>query len=140
MIAWCIRDKDNKDRFITANESKEIILSTLICMPEYTVEDVFQAEVEKGYDGAWYLTGKLPREPKEQLSVKRREERDNKINEISWRIDRFEQQEKLGIETTENVKVYVNLLKYVQYLRDIPAQPEFPYSEILDFETFITIN
>lgn len=63
-----------------------------------------------------------------------RDERDNLINSILWRIERYNQQKQLGIETTDSESEYVAILQYIQYLRDVPAQPDFPSVELLSFE------
>lgn len=63
-----------------------------------------------------------------------RDERDNLINSILWRIERYNQQKQLGIETTDSESEYVAILQYIQYLRDVPAQPDFPSVELLLFE------
>ncbi len=69
---------------------------------------------------------------------KKRQERDDKLNAVIWRIERYEQQLKLGIETLDTEKTYYGLLQYVQYLRDIPQQDAFPNINILTFEEYLT--
>lgn len=69
---------------------------------------------------------------------KKRQERDNKLNAVIWRIERYEQQLKLGIKTLDTEKTYYGLLRYVQYLRDIPQQDAFPNINILTFEEYLT--
>lgn len=69
---------------------------------------------------------------------KKRQERDDKLNAVIWRIERYEQQLKLGIETLDTEKTYYGLLHYVQYLRDIPQQDAFPNINILTFEEYLT--
>jgi hypothetical protein len=69
---------------------------------------------------------------------KKRQERDDKLNAVIWRIERYEQQLKLGIETLDTEKTYCGLLQYVQYLRDIPQQDAFPNINILTFEEYLT--
>ena len=69
---------------------------------------------------------------------KKRQERDDKLNAVIWRIERYEQQLKLGIETLDTEKTYYGLLQYVQYLRDIPQQDTFPNINILTFEEYLT--
>lgn len=69
---------------------------------------------------------------------KKRQERDDKLNAVIWRIERYEQQLKLGIETLDTEKTYYGLLRYVQYLRDIPQQDAFPNINILTFEEYLT--
>lgn len=62
-----------------------------------------------------------------------REERDILLNNILWRVDRYNQQKQLGIETIDSEEEYLNILKYIQYLRDIPQQSEFPNIDILTY-------
>lgn len=69
---------------------------------------------------------------------KKRQERDDKLNAVVWRIERYEQQLKLGIETLDTEKTYYGLLQYIQYLRDIPQQDAFPNINILTFEEYLT--
>lgn len=66
-----------------------------------------------------------------------RQERDAILNAIIWRIDRYNQQKQLNMETTDSEEEYLNILKYIQYLRDIPQQETFPNIEILSFENFL---
>lgn len=63
-----------------------------------------------------------------------RDERDNMINSILWRIERYNQQKQLGIETTDSESEYMAILQYIQYLRDVPEQAGFPSVELLSFE------
>ena len=69
---------------------------------------------------------------------KKRQERDDKLCAVLWRIERYEQQLKLGIETLDTEKTYYGLLQYIQYLRDIPQQDTFPNINILTFEEYLT--
>lgn len=70
----------------------------------------------------------------ESTKQKIRDERDNLINSILWRIERYNQQKQLEIETTDSESEYIAILQYIQYLRDVPAQPDFPSVELLSFE------
>lgn len=63
-----------------------------------------------------------------------RKRRDVMINSIQWRIERYKSQQELEIETTDSSETYMLILRYQQYLRDIPAQEEFPNIELLTFE------
>ena len=51
-----------------------------------------------------------------ELSLKRRAERDSAIESVIWRVQRYEQQKQLGIQTTDSDNTYMNILKYIQYL------------------------
>lgn len=68
----------------------------------------------------------------------KRQERDKKLENVLWRVERYEQQVKLGIETVDDENTYKDLLKYIQYLRDIPQDKAFPKIEILTFEEYLT--
>lgn len=64
--------------------------------------------------------------PIEQKAAEARAERDRRINAIRWRIERYQTQEAAGLETTDTAEQYKEILLYVQALRDVPAQKEFP--------------
>lgn len=53
-------------------------------------------------------------------------ERDQRINAIGWRIERYRDQIEQGIATTDSTQTYAALLEYRQALRDITAQLGFP--------------
>ncbi len=50
------------------------------------------------------------------------------------KVERYETQKAAGIETTESAETYRNYLLYLQYLRDVPQQLEFPDVEVLTFD------
>lgn len=93
-----------------------------------------EMDVEQGYDGAWYVKGYAPSKPMDVLAQEKRAERDNLINSILWRVERYNQQKQLEIETTDSESEYIAILQYIQYLRDVPAQPDFPSVKLLSFE------
>ena len=55
-----------------------------------------------------------------------RNKRNNLINGILWKVERHKQQKELNIKTTLTDAEYIELLKYIQALRDITAQNGFP--------------
>lgn len=57
-----------------------------------------------------------------------RQKRDSLLNEVLWLVDRHNQQLQINVETTLSSTEYTNLLLYIQALRDVPEQPEFPAS------------
>jgi hypothetical protein len=65
-------------------------------------------------------------ERKEQKAVEVRAERDRRIDAVRWRIERYQTQEAAGLETTDTAEQYKEILLYVQALRDVPEQEEFP--------------
>lgn len=73
----------------------------------------------------------------EEVAVSKRNERDCKLNSVTWRLERFQEQKQLGIETNDSEETYNKLLEYRQYLRNIPASDDFPYIDVLDFDTWI---
>lgn len=75
-------------------------------------------------------------EKKEIKSKEKRFERDSLMDDILWRIDRFEKQEKAGIPTTDNKEVYLSMLKYLEYLRNVPQDGSFPDIEIKSFDAW----
>lgn len=73
----------------------------------------------------------------EEVAISKRTERDRKLNSVTWRLERFQEQKQLGIETNDSEETYNKLLEYRQYLRNIPASDGFPYVDILDFDIWI---
>ena len=44
------------------------------------------------------------------------------INDLKWRIERYQTQEAGNIKTNDSKETYVDMLLYLQYLRDYPEQ------------------
>lgn len=64
----------------------------------------------------------------EEISAREvRGERDRKIAEVRWRIERHQDQVAMGIQPQEPL---LPILEYVQALRDVPNQEGFPNSII----------
>lgn len=80
--------------------------------------------------GKWYLKGKMPIEEK---AADMRLKRDEILSSYDWRIERYKEQKSIGVETTDPDDVFLSLLEYRQYLRDLPDNPSFPYIEIKEF-------
>ncbi len=85
-----------------------------------------EMEVERAYDGQWYLKGFAPEKPADEKAAEARAERDRRIDAIRWRIERYQTQEAAGLETTDTAENYKAILLYVQALRDVPEQAGFP--------------
>lgn len=119
---------------IINEETKQCEVGTGTNTAFYESIGMTDMDVEQGYDGAWYVKGYAPSKPMEVLAQEKRAERDAAINSILWRIERYNQQKQLGIETTDSESEYIAILQYIQYLRDVPAQPDFPSVELLSFE------
>ena len=75
--------------------------------------------------------------PKEVVESNKRLERDDLITNFSWRLDRNSQELELGLETIDN---RIELLEYVQYLRDIPKEEGFPYNTIKTYDEFLELQ
>ena len=73
----------------------------------------------------------IPTEEEKAANV--RKQRDQYIDDIKWRVERYKSQQELGIETSDDAETYRQILGYMQYLRDIPTQEEFPDIEIKTF-------
>ena len=53
------------------------------------------------------------------------------------KVERYETQKAAEIDTTESEETYKKYLIYLQYLRDVPQQLEFPNIEVLTFDKWI---
>ena len=50
------------------------------------------------------------------------------------KVERYETQKAIGLDTTESEDTYRNYLLYLQYLRDVPQSADFPNIEVLTFD------
>lgn len=82
----------------------------------------------------------IPAPTEDELIEQNRALRDAAINAIIWRVQRFDQQTALGIATNDNKATYMDLLCYVQYLRDMPKQEGFATAKIPSFDEFQAIE
>ena len=82
---------------------------------------------------------KEPEKTTEELAQEKRIIRNEYINQITWRLERYNEQKELNIETTDSDEEYINLLQYRQYLRDITKESDFPNTIILSFEEWKAI-
>lgn len=62
----------------------------------------------------------------EEKSTYHRQKRDVLLNSVLWKVERHSQEERLGMETTLSEEEYINLLTYIQNLRNLPQQAGFP--------------
>ena len=103
-----------------------------------TLDELIDRRTER--DGVLYRYFQIGEEPKpyiptdEEKAAIIRRKRDVLIDGIKWRIERYKSQQELEIETSDNATTYTQILRYMQYLRDIPAQENFPNIELLTFE------
>lgn len=89
------------------------------------------------YDAGDYLESveNPPHVPtEEEKAAQLRKQRDALINGIEWRISRYRDQHELEIETSDTTETYIQILQYIQYLRDIPETEGFPDIQIQTFE------
>ncbi|MBR5354747.1 MAG: hypothetical protein IK122_01300 [Alphaproteobacteria bacterium] len=112
------------------------------CPDEYYIEIGMEImNVELGYDGCWYVAGHAPIQPEPTVDEKKamvRAVRDQYINEIEWRVSRYRDQKELGIATTDDENTYIQILEYMQYLRDYPESSETWYEQNpLTFEEWV---
>ena len=81
-------------------------------------------------------------EPKKPTQEELDEQNANRIRSIRSeymaetlnKVERYEKQKAIGLDTTESEDTYRNYLLYLQYLRDVPQQLEFPNIEVLTFD------
>lgn len=59
------------------------------------------------------------------------------MTETLNKVERYEKQKAIGLDTTESEDTYRNYLLYLQYLRDVPQQLEFPNVEVLTFDKWL---
>ena len=69
---------------------------------------------------------KLNNMTEEEKAEYHRQQRDRFLNAELWKLQRHEQEKALGIDTTLTDEEYIALLKYIQALRELPEQPNFP--------------
>lgn len=62
----------------------------------------------------------------EEKASRIRSERDSRIDDVIWRVQRYDQQSKLGIATTDSAEQYHAVLAYIEALREVPEQGGFP--------------
>ena len=93
------------------------------------------ARIVQEEDG--YYIRAIPKPSTEQLAVLKRAERDTAINSIIWRVQRYEQQKQLCIETADSEETYHKILEYIQYLRVLPQSQNFPNMDVKNFNEWI---
>lgn len=65
-----------------------------------------------------------------------RELRNVELDGLSWLVERHKEEVELGIDTTLLSEEYQKILRYKQYLRDIPQDSNFPNIDIVKFDDF----
>ncbi len=145
--------KDNK--IIAISEKKEIIIHTenediiqeitgvslFPCLVFDEVIEDFKHTVDDYilYDDEYLLNTneKVIKQQKIEKSNQVKSIRNQYLSDTLARCDRYEKQKSAGIETTDSEETYKNYLFYLQYLRDVPQQLEFPNVEVLTFDKWI---
>ncbi|MBQ0066799.1 MAG: hypothetical protein KBS60_01235 [Phascolarctobacterium sp.] len=92
--------------------------------------------------GNYYEIVAIPAPSVEELQSQRRGVRDNYLNGIEWRVDRYKDQLALGIPTNDTETTYRAVLQYMQYLRDYPNNlgGNWWEEDPLTFEKWLEIN
>ena len=62
----------------------------------------------------------------EEKASYHRQQRDTLLNAELWKLQRHEQEKALNLPTTLTEEQYIALLQYIQSLRELPQQPNFP--------------
>ena len=81
--------------------------------------------IQAGPDGAPVAVDQ-PTPPPETLAALARRRRDAEIAAVRWRLDRHADELALGREPTLSAEAIQAVREYVQALRDITLQPNFP--------------
>lgn len=117
------------DKIIAINETGDFP-----CLVYDSVEEDTEHKVSDyiHYDGQFVLTTSDP--AIEQCKEQKRAERDSKIETYEWRLSRFERQKAINVETTDTEETYLDLCRYIQYLRDITKQDKWWELELKEFE------
>lgn len=84
----------------------------------------------------YFSLEKIPEPTVEEKSNQVKSIRNQYMSDTLSCCDRYEKQKAAGIETTESAETYRNYLLYLQYLRDVPQDKDFPDVEVLTFEAW----
>ena len=80
----------------------------------------------------------------EQQNIKKSNQvksiRNQYMSDALNRIDRYEKQKAINIDTTDTKDTYIKLLNYLEYLRDVPQSADFPNVEVLTFDKWKETN
>ena len=87
-------------------------------------------------------------EPKKPTQEELDEQNANRVRSIRGeymaetlnKVERYETQKAIGLDTTESEDTYRNYLLYLQYLRDVPQSADFPNVEVLTFDEWKETN
>ena len=84
----------------------------------------------------YFSLEKIPEPTVEEKSNQVKSIRNQYMSEVLNKTERYEKQKAAGIETTDSEETYQNYLIYLQYLRDVPQNKDFPDVEVLTFEAW----
>jgi hypothetical protein len=85
-----------------------------------------------------YKDFRTPEEIYEARASGLRQDRDKAIDDVVWLLERHQQEQILNIPTTLSSSEHLELLKYIQTLRDIPQQPNFPNIDLPEKPSFLS--
>lgn len=110
-------------------------LGDIVKLSEYT--EARNWAVANGYtmqkvEGGYQIV-EVPSASFDELCASKRAERDRAIEAVIWRVQRYEQQKQLGIQTTDSESTYNKILQYIQTLRDLPNMLGFPNIKVPTF-------
>ncbi len=71
-----------------------------------------------------------------EKAAKVRAKRDEYLNAALAKADRYEKQLAADLPPTDSAETYRQCLYYLEYLRNIPEESDFPEVEVLDFENW----
>ena len=72
--------------------------------------------------GIYYAVVKNPEPTEEEQKENIRSVCSSYIDGISWRVERYNTQKEIGIETSDTAETYLKILEYMQYLREYDEQ------------------
>ena len=84
----------------------------------------------------YFSLEKIPEPTVEEKSNQVKSIRNQYMSEVLNKTERYQTQKAAGIETTDSEETYKNYLLYLQYLRDVPQDKDFPNVEVLTFEAW----
>lgn len=117
--AWVlVADYRKCDFYDKATQEKHTI-TELGVIPQSDWTDKVPTDPEMVWNGTdWELPQSVVIDRKKKQV---RDVRDNYIDDIEWRVDRYKDQREMGMETTDDEVEYHKVLAYMQYLRDYPT-------------------
>lgn len=118
------------DKIIAHNETGDFLC--LVCDEIREIDDVTLVQV----DGEFLPdTDERVIELQNEQKIKEvKATRDEYMQEILAKVDRYKNQKDAELETTDSEETYKQYLLYLQYLRDIPQLEGFPNDSVKTFE------